>query len=100
VDAAWLSAVAEPLVAFSKPLQSPPPRYDPSSDTVLASHEVSFGRHEWPLPLAERPHEDPNVRARCFAAALLSGIVLPSLSGAEFPFLIVTIWYFLQPNAV
>lgn len=81
VEARWLSQVAEPLVALSEPLQSPPPHYSKALDAVVAVHDASFGRHAWPLPPVERPITDAPTRARCFAAALLNGEFLPSFAG-------------------
>ncbi len=75
VEAAWLAEVAAPLVALA-PAAEDTARYDTSADAVLAAHEAAFGRHAWPLPSVQRPHPDPGVCARCFAAALLEGAVL------------------------
>ena len=81
VEAGWLLEVARPLVALSPPLDAPAPRYDPKQDAVVALHGATFGRHEWALPAAKRPHPDPRVRARAFAAALLGGEVFQELKG-------------------
>lgn len=83
VEAGWLLEVARPLVALSPPLDAPAPRYDPKQDAVVALHGATFGRHEWALPAAKRPHPDPRVRARAFAAALLGGEVFQELKGAK-----------------
>ena len=83
MEAGWLLEVAQPMVALSPPLDTPLPRYDPKTDAVLALHEATFGRHEWALPAARRPHPDPHTRARTFAAALLAGEVFPHFKGAE-----------------
>ena len=81
VEAGWLLEVTQPLVALSPPLDSPLPRYDPKTDAVLALHKATFGRHEWALPADRRPHPDPHMRARVFAAALLAGEVFLQIKG-------------------
>jgi ATP-dependent RNA helicase DHX37/DHR1 len=48
---------------------------------VLCWHDVTFGRHSWPLPRAARRHPDPAERCAVFGAALLEGKVLPSFAG-------------------
>lgn len=85
VDLAWLTDVAPPLMALSAPLEEPAPRYVPARDAVLAWHGAAFGRHGWALPPVARPVADAGARAALFAAALLAGRVLPSLSGARSP---------------
>ena len=79
----WLVEAAAPLCSVSAPLDEPPPQYVAKADAVLAWHDVSFGRHQWELPRTRRRHPDAAIRARAFAAALLDGGVLPSMSGAS-----------------
>ena len=42
--------------------------------------QVYFGRHDWDMPLAVRPHPDSKSRCAAFAAALLAGQVLPCMT--------------------
>lgn len=74
VEAGWLAEVAAPLVTLLAPGEA---HYDAGVDAVLARREATFGRHAWPLPHAWSRHPDAAARARCFAAALLEGAVLP-----------------------
>jgi ATP-dependent RNA helicase DHX37/DHR1 len=78
VEPAWLAACGSPLAALSPPLAEPGPWYSREADTVLAWHDVAYGRHAWPLPRAARPAAEPGARAAAFAAALLGGRVLPA----------------------
>ncbi|KAK2077458.1 hypothetical protein QBZ16_004303 [Prototheca wickerhamii] len=61
------------------PLPAPPPFYSPRVDAVLAWHETTFGRHDWPLPRVTRPHPALATRCAAFAAALLQGAAEPAL---------------------
>ena len=81
VEARWLPEVAEPLIRLSGPLDEPPPHYSAAADAVVTVHDATFGKHEWPMPAQELPCRDAAVQARCFAAALLDGAVLPSMAG-------------------
>ena len=83
IAAHWLVSAAAPLCSVSAPLDEPQPQYVAKADAVMAWHEVSFGRHQWELPRTRRQHPDAATRARVFAAALLDGSVLPSMSGAS-----------------
>lgn len=78
VEPAWLAACGTPLAALSAPLLEPAPVYRAEGDVVMAWHEVSYGRHAWPLPRAARRHPDAAARAAAFASALLAGRVLPA----------------------
>lgn len=83
VEARWLPEVAEPLIRLSGPLEDPAPHYSAPADAVVAVHSATFGQHEWPVPAQERPCADAALRARHFAAALLDGAVLPSMTGVR-----------------
>jgi ATP-dependent RNA helicase DHX37/DHR1 len=48
---------------------------------VLAWHDAAYSQHSWQLPRLLLPHPDAASRAAVFAAALLSGRVLPALAG-------------------
>ena len=90
VEARWLPEVAEPLIRLSDPLDEPPPHYSAAADAVVTVHDATFGRHEWPMPAQELPCRDAAVQARCFAAALLDGAVLPSMAG-DSPFSVILV---------
>lgn len=75
--------MAAPLCTFSEPLAEPAPFYKPAADQVLCWRDVTFGRHDWPLPRCALPHPDAAERCAVFGAALLEGKVLPSLAGAR-----------------
>ena len=47
---------------------------------MLGWHDVAYGRHAWALPRVARPHPEQDVRTAVFAAALLSGGVLPAMA--------------------
>lgn len=81
VEARWLPEVAQPLIRLSGPLNDPTPHYSAAADAVVATHEATFGQHEWPMPAQELPCTDAAVQARHFAAALLDGSVLPLMAG-------------------
>jgi hypothetical protein len=86
VQPEWLAASGTPLAVFSAPLPDPGPTYRPHPvDAVLAWHEVTYGRHEWPLPRCLRPHPDPKTKAAVFGAALLEGRVVPGFAGEQTP---------------
>ncbi|GFH27226.1 ATP-dependent RNA helicase isoform X1, partial [Haematococcus lacustris] len=74
LEAEWLTASGSPLAQFSEPLLEPGPLYrPPPQDAVMAWHDVTYGRHSWPLPRCLRLHPDAATRAAIFAAALLEG---------------------------
>ena len=81
IEPQWLPKVAAPLCIFSAPLPDPPPFYAARCDEVQAWRDVSFGRHNWPLPRTASRHPDATERCAAFGAALLEGRVLPSLAG-------------------
>ena len=81
VEARWLPEVAQPLIRLSGPLDDPMPHYSAAADAVVATHEATFGQHEWPMPAQELPCSDAAMQARHFAAAFLDGIVLSSMAG-------------------
>ena len=83
IEPEWLAEVAAPLCSFSAPLDEPPPAYSPKMDSVLCWRSVQYGTHLWDLPLASGALPDATRRAACFAAALLSGKVLPSMAGKQ-----------------
>ncbi len=80
VDPDWLPACRTPLAALSAPLLEPAPFYRAEADAVLTWHDVTYGRHAWPLPRTARPHPDAVARAAAFASALLSGRALPAFA--------------------
>lgn len=80
----WLAACGTPLAVFSPPLLEPAPAYaPPPTDSVMAWHDVTYGRHMWPLPRCLRPHPEPATRAAVFAGALLEGRVVPGFAGGD-----------------
>jgi len=81
IEPRWLASVAVPTCKFSAPLADPSPFYNPAADAVLMWREVSYGRHDWPLPRHASPHPDAYERAAIFAAALLDGKVFPAMAG-------------------
>lgn len=66
------------MLIFSCTQADPPPFYRPDADAVLAWHSVAYGPRQWPLPSATQRLENGESRAAVFAAALLSGEVLPA----------------------
>jgi ATP-dependent RNA helicase DHX37/DHR1 len=70
-----------PAPAVSEPLAEPAPLYQPELDRVLAWHDATYSQHDWVLPRLLLPHPDSTTRAAVFAAALLSGKVLPGMAG-------------------
>jgi hypothetical protein len=63
--------------SVSEPLPDPAPFYQPEVDAVLAYHDAAYSQHLWALPRLLLPHPDEATQAAVFAAALLSGRVLP-----------------------
>eukprot|EP00898_Chlorokybus_atmophyticus_P000310 jgi/Chlat1/127/Chrsp1S03220 len=88
-----LSHLAPTLCSFSQPLPEPSAWYDGASDEVKCWVSVTFGRHNWELPLHAITHPDAAQRTTIFAVALLSGSVLPSIQH-------IAQHYALQPNAM
>jgi ATP-dependent RNA helicase DHX37/DHR1 len=68
------------LLAVSEPLTELAALYQPDLDRVLAWHDATYSQHDWPLPRLLLPHPDSTTRAAVFAAALLSGKVVPGLA--------------------
>eukprot|EP00775_Hariotina_reticulata_P011103 gene11103-11257_t len=78
VEPHWLADSGSVLCSVSEPLSDPAPFYQPEVDAVLAHHDVTYSKHEWVLPRLLLLHVDEGTRAAVFAAALLSGRVLPA----------------------
>jgi ATP-dependent RNA helicase DHX37/DHR1 len=83
INLSLLSNIAKgtPLCRFSKPLESPPPTYDPSSDQIHCFVRGSFGPRNWRLSLQKIPfpRDDKQIYS-IFAKLFLEGEILPELS--------------------
>lgn len=66
----WLAQLVPALCTFGKPLEQPPPRYDPKTDTLKCFIGGSFGqRYGWALPVQELPYPEADTN-RCVLALL------------------------------
>ncbi|XP_037092523.1 probable ATP-dependent RNA helicase DHX37 [Pollicipes pollicipes] len=79
IEPEWLATLCPGQCTLSKPLQEPPPDYDPVSGRVRCHVNATFGRAVWPLPPVEAEYPAGLDRYRLFAVHLLQGHVCPSL---------------------
>ncbi|CAH1802480.1 unnamed protein product [Owenia fusiformis] len=79
IEAEWLPVFVPHGCTFSKPLDSPPPRYDSSSGNVLAHMTSTFGVRCWEIPAVELEYPECIDRVKYFARFLLEGLVCPKL---------------------
>lgn len=77
VEVEWLPIYAKKQCTFSKPLEDPPPFYDPFDDCVKCHCRSTFGPYCWPLPAAEIEYPDGIDRYKWFSKELLEGKVFP-----------------------
>ncbi|MES1913047.1 MAG: hypothetical protein MHM6MM_005279 [Cercozoa sp. M6MM] len=77
----WLLHLAPShMTKAGDPLMQPVPRYNVRKDDVECSVVARFGDNfQWTLPPQRVPCPPGNVRRRCLALALLSGVLCPSL---------------------
>ena len=94
IEASFLLESGSPLLEVSEPLADPQPIYSQKRDSVLAWHDVMFGKHSWTLPRMQRLHTDAEIRARVFAMALLSGKVITEFKGTVSTVVCVLIAFF------
>jgi hypothetical protein len=84
----WLHLIGQntPLVQYSKPLNVPPPKYDPVTDQVKCYVNVYYGHTNlyprWELPTClidfpERNEEEKKEKYRWVAKFLLDGQLIP-----------------------
>ena len=75
IDPSWLPTFCPALVTLGQHLDSPEPRYCPSSGQVVASYEPTFGQLGWQLPVSEQLMPRSRDKYKWFARALLEGQV-------------------------
>ena len=79
INEKWLTNLApRSLLAQSRILENPSPRFDDKRDTVVAFSVCSFGPKLWPLPIIELSGDDlTNIRTKSswFAKSLMEGKV-------------------------
>ena len=57
ISAAWIAELTSdsPLLIWTKPLENPPPYYDPQLDEVMCYLIPKYGIHKWDLPPLKKP---------------------------------------------
>lgn len=79
IEPSWLVKLGEPLCHFSKPLDSPPPRYDPEEDKIKCFVKINFGPHSWELPVQEIEYPKKVEKYKYFARFFLEGQIFPKM---------------------
>jgi ATP-dependent RNA helicase DHX37/DHR1 len=79
IHPSWLCSLGTSLCSFSKPLEIPPPRYDPGLDSIRCFVSPTYGPNGWTLPVYEVDMEDGINRYKYFMRFLLEGNIIPSL---------------------
>ncbi|XP_052798747.1 probable ATP-dependent RNA helicase DHX37 [Mya arenaria] len=103
IEPEWLPVFCPSHVTLSKPLEDPPPRYNPHKGQVLCTMTGTFGNRAWSLPAVEMEYPMGLEKMRWFARALLVGEVVSGL-GKYTPHLLsqpatmVKSWAKLQPR--
>ena len=103
IEPEWLPLFVPNSCNFSNPVESPPPRYDPISDSVKCFRSATFGPHDWPIRPTEVPFPEGLDKYKYFAKFLLEGDVIPSFktyskSLLSPPSIITKSWASLQPR--
>ncbi|XP_043200914.1 probable ATP-dependent RNA helicase DHX37 isoform X3 [Amphibalanus amphitrite] len=80
VEPEWLATLCPGQCTFSKPLDEPPPEFDPVSGRVRCYMTATFGRAVWPLPPVQLDYPAGLDRYRLFGVHLLRGDVCPRLA--------------------
>lgn len=76
----WLPTLGVTLCHFSQPLELPPPFYDPQTDTIKCTVNVTYGPQSWNLPHQEIVFPQHTLDCyRYFAMFLLDGSIFPKL---------------------
>ena len=103
IEPEWIPIFVPRLCTFSKPLEDPPPRYDPEVGMVKCHMTCLFGLRAWQIPAQEMEYPPGLDRYRWFSRFLLEGKVFPEF--AKFtPFLLTSpvamtrSWAKLQPR--
>lgn len=80
IKPAWLYEFGPTLSVLSKPLSSPPPRYDPQTGDVKCFAKVTYGiLNTWQLPMQLVSYPEGRARGKIFLQALLDGQVFEAL---------------------
>lgn len=79
IHPSWLCSLGTALCQLSKPLETPPPRYDAEADTIRCFVSPTYGPNAWTLPVQEADMEDGVDRYKYFMRFLLEGKIIPSL---------------------
>lgn len=79
IEEEWVAIYAGNMCKFSKPLESPPPRYDPAADQVKCHVVPTFGPFSWVLKKTDVEYPECNEKYKIFARAFLDGQVFASL---------------------
>lgn len=79
INPAWIPLVANQVCSFSKPLETPPPRYDSEKDEILCHMTSVFGPQKWQLPAVELKFPSTVARYSWFGRFFLEGEVMSEL---------------------
>ncbi|KAL4223808.1 ATP-dependent RNA helicase dhx37 [Mactra antiquata] len=103
IEPEWLPIFAESHVTFSKPMETPPPRYDVDKGMVMCHMSATFGNQSWSIPSLELEYPTGIDKIKWFAKFLLEGLVIESLKKYTpdllgLPSTMVKTWAKLQPR--
>ncbi|RWS21040.1 putative ATP-dependent RNA helicase DHX37-like protein, partial [Leptotrombidium deliense] len=103
IEKEWLPIYAADLCTFSKPLESPTPRFDAASDKMLCYVTATYGPFGWSIPATEVEFPEGVEKYRWFAKCFLEGTVFNVLlqyksALLSSPSVMVKSWAKLQPR--